>query len=108
MLGRGEELGGWGGLTKKNNNNRRVKISQYSQENTCVGISFFVGVSKKRLQDRCFPVNIVKFLRKPILKNICEQLLLTVANQEGFLKDSNNRHCTIIGYPRVISLFKIV
>ena len=31
---------------------------------------------KKRLQHRCFPVNIAKFLRTPILKNICEQLLL--------------------------------
>ena len=26
----------------------------------------------------CFPVNIEKFLRTPILKNICERLLLTV------------------------------
>ena len=31
---------------------------------------------KKRLQDRCFPVNTAKFLRTPILKNICEWLLL--------------------------------
>ena len=31
---------------------------------------------KKRLQHRCFPVNTEKFLRTPILKNICEQLLL--------------------------------
>ena len=31
---------------------------------------------KKRLQDRCFPVSIVKFLRTPILKNICEWLFL--------------------------------
>ena len=27
---------------------------------------------KKRLQHRCFPVHIVKFLRTSILKNICE------------------------------------
>ena len=32
---------------------------------------------KKRLQHRCFPVNIAKFLRALVLKNICEQLLLT-------------------------------
>ena len=32
--------------------------------------------SKKRLQHRCFPVNIVKLLRAPILKNICKRLLL--------------------------------
>ena len=31
---------------------------------------------KKKLQHRCFPVNIAKLLRKPVLKNICEQLLL--------------------------------
>ena len=29
-----------------------------------------------RLQHTCFPVNIAKFLRTPILKNICERLLL--------------------------------
>ena len=28
------------------------------------------------LQQGCFPVNIVKFLRAPNLKNICERLLL--------------------------------
>ena len=44
-----------------------LKFSQISQQNTCVGVS--------RLQHRCFPINIVKFLRKPILKNICERLL---------------------------------
>ena len=32
---------------------------------------------KNRLQFRCFVVNIVKFLRTPVLKNICERLLLT-------------------------------
>ena len=31
---------------------------------------------KRRLQRRCFPVNIAKFLRTPILKNNCERLLL--------------------------------
>ena len=31
---------------------------------------------KKRLQHNCFPVNIGKFLKTPILKNICERLLL--------------------------------
>ena len=35
--------------------------------------------NKKRIQHRCFPVNIAKFLRAPILKNICERLLLSVA-----------------------------
>ena len=31
---------------------------------------------KKRLQHRCFALNIVKFSRTPILKNICKRLLL--------------------------------
>ena len=35
---------------------------------------------KNRLQYRCFPVNFVKFLRTPILKNIWERPLL---NKEG-------------------------
>ena len=31
---------------------------------------------KKRIQHRCFPANIAKFLRTPIWKNICRRLLL--------------------------------
>ena len=31
---------------------------------------------KKRLQHRCFPVNIQKFVRIPIMKNVCERLFL--------------------------------
>ena len=38
-----------------------LKISQYSQE----------GFIKKRLQHNCFPLDIAKFLRTPISKNIC-------------------------------------
>ena len=32
----------------------------------------------KRLRHRCFPVRFAKFLRTPILKIICEGLLLSV------------------------------
>ena len=42
----------------------------------------------KLFQHRCFPVNIAKFLRTPILKNIFKQLLLNVAfnsNEEKHL-----------------------
>ena len=53
------------------------------QENICVGVFFNNGAGfqggnfiKMRLQHRCFPVNIAKFLRTPILKNISKQLLL--------------------------------
>ena len=31
----------------------------------------------KRLQHQCFPVNIAKFQKTTILRNLCEQLLLT-------------------------------
>ena len=33
---------------------------------------------KKRLQHSCFPAKFANFLRTPILKNICEQLLLKI------------------------------
>ena len=57
-----------------------VKISQNSQENTCVKVSFLTCQSfffnkvasprlatlfKKRIWHRCFPVNFAKFLRTP-------------------------------------------
>ena len=34
---------------------------------------------KKRLQHRGFPLNILKFLRIPFLRNICERLLLNAS-----------------------------
>ena len=50
--------------------NMFLKISQYSQEKTCVVVSFYkvagiqaCNVIKKRLQRRCFPTTIAKFLR---------------------------------------------
>ena len=54
------------GVTKKKN---FLKILQYLQENTSVGVS-------KRLQDKSFLVKFAKFLRKPILKNLCKWLVL--------------------------------
>ena len=60
-----------------------LKILQYSQENTRLESLYNKATSieicnfiKKRLQCRCFPDNIAKFLRTPILKNFCEKLLL--------------------------------
>ena len=38
---------------------------------------------KKRLQHRYFPVNIAKFLRTRILRNICERLLLNLIAING-------------------------
>ena len=44
-------------------------LSQVAGLNTC-------NIIKKRLQHSCFPVKFAKLLRTPMLKNICEQLLL--------------------------------
>ena len=43
------------------------EISQNSQENTCARVSLLRPATslKKRLRHRCFPVNVVKFLRTP-------------------------------------------
>ena len=49
---------------------------------------------EKRLQHRCFPVNIAKLLRTPILKNICEWLLLYFWNPNY---KSNNVIYTLAG-----------
>ena len=46
-----------------------------------------INFIKKRLQHRCFPVNIEKFLKTSILKNICKWLLL--------LQSSYHRKITI-------------
>ena len=57
----------------------RVKTTKYSPENTCVGLSIqqTCNFVKKRVQHRCFPVNIAEFLKTPILRNVCERLRLT-------------------------------
>ena len=49
------------------------KILQYSYENT---VLYFQSCNfiKKRFQHRCFPVNIAKFFRAPVLKNVWERL----------------------------------
>ena len=58
-----------------------LKISQFWQENNleCL-FSKVAGLQansiKTRRQRRCFPVNIAKFLRTPILKNVCKRVRL--------------------------------
>ena len=59
-----------------------LKILQYPQKNTCVGVFFLNrnvslqswNFMKERLQHSFFPVNIAKFLKTPILEIICKQL----------------------------------
>ena len=69
-----------------------LKISQYSQENTfLIKMQAFrpSALLKKKLEHRCFFANIEKLLRTPILKNICERLLLRVS-LERFPTWTNN------------------
>ena len=59
-----------------------LKISQISLEShwRLIGVSLLTLLNKvieKRLQHKCFPVKLVKFLRTLILKNNCERLLLS-------------------------------
>ena len=56
-----------------------LKISLNSQENTCARVSFlikFLALLKRRLWHRCFPVNLVKFLRTLFLTEPLWWLLL--------------------------------
>ena len=61
-----------------------LKISQNSQENTCLRVSFFNEVAglrlstllKERLWHRYFPVNFAQFLRTSLLQNTSGRLLL--------------------------------
>ena len=43
-----------------------LKISQNSQESTCITVSFLITLQARRLQQLCFPVNFAKFLITPI------------------------------------------
>ena len=43
---------------------------------------------EKRLQQRYFPEKYAKFLRTPILKNICKRLLLNVENFKQLSKEN--------------------
>ena len=54
---------------------------------------------KERLQLRCSPVNIAKFSRAPILKNICERLLLFIVI---FSQENNHmQHCFDLPEPKL-------
>ena len=64
-----------------------LKISQYPQESAVleslfkkVAVLIACNFIKKTPQHRCFCLNIAKFVRLPILKNICEWLLFDCFN----------------------------
>ena len=73
-------------------------VTKLSQENTCARVSFFNKVAglkhanlfKKRLWQRCFPVNFVKFLRTSFLQNTSGRLLLHKYTKSNNLERSNN------------------
>ena len=64
-----------------------LEISQNSQENNRVRVSFLIMLQasvtllKKRLWHGCFPVNVAKFLRTPFLKEHLLWLLLYIPCQ---------------------------
>ena len=55
-------------------NHRKTSVLQFLYDKVA-GLKTCIFI-KKTLQHKCFPVNIAKFLKAPILKNICERLLL--------------------------------
>ena len=61
-------------------NNLRKKRRVQKEDQRCSVKKFYFAIftrkHKKRLQHRCILVNIAKFLRTAISKNICEQLLV--------------------------------
>ena len=69
-----------------------LEQSQNSHENTCVGVSFIkiagprpATILKKRLQQKCFPVDFVKFLRTSCSQNTSRWLLLDLQKKIGHL-----------------------
>ena len=50
---------------------------------------------KKRLQHRCFPVTFAKFLKTTILKNICQQLILSCAQMRLPISESASINPTL-------------
>ena len=70
-----------------------LKISQISQENICVVVSL------KRLQHRCFPVKFAKFLKTPVLRNICERLLFILSSTEVTFQAYETYNCHSLGRP---------
>ena len=63
-----------GGVLEKN---LLLKISQCHQETPLLESQELQTCNfiRKRPKNRCFPVNIAKFLKLPLLKSICKQLL---------------------------------
>ena len=83
-----------------------LRISHYSQENTCVGVSLWQSCSSSAQQlyyretpTPVFSVNIEKFFKTTFLKNICERLLLLIVI---FWQENNHmQHCFDLPEPNL-------
>ena len=72
-----------------------LEISQNWQENTCCRVSFLpAALLKKRLRNRCFPVNFAKLLRTPLFTEHLRWLLL-------YNKNYNSTRCILIPCDKV-------
>ena len=60
--------------------------------NTITGLQAGIFI-KKRLEHRCFPVKDAKYLRTPIFRNICEQLLLSALSFDSFWESYQIAEC---------------
>ena len=73
-----------------------LEILQHWQENTFARVSFLIKLQallKKRLWHRCFPVNVVKFLRTPFYRTPLDDCffitLFTWYNKQSFHDNKN-------------------
>ena len=81
-----------------------LKISQYSQESTCVGDSF--SLIKKRPQHRCIPVNIAKFLRTTFFtdRSSCPEVFCKKGVLRNFAKLTGKHLCQNLFFNKVAGL----
>ena len=80
-----------------------LEISQNSQENSCARVSFLI-----KLQAKCFPVNFVKFLRAPFLKEHLRWLFLNFLTLSQEYPDQKNLVKNRTPVPRIHNHPKLV
>ena len=79
-----------------------VKLFQYSQESTCIGVFFnkdkTCNFTKMKLQHRHFLVNITKFIRTLILKKICNGCFWQYEKRIEFsnIYRSSHQRCSVM------------
>ena len=78
-----------------------INISQMSQENTCLGVSFYMSLLRKKLQRRYFPMKFVNFLRALFLR-----VSLVAASNLALIILRSECALSVIQYFDNYSLFK--